>query len=354
MANDQTGVGGSPRWRRSLTLGSAAAVAGVVLVGCGSSGPSASAPCDVISLATDVLPSVVTISASAPGGGAAGTGSGEVIRSDGYILTNNHVISQAANGGSVSVLFSGGESVPATITGRDPQTDLAVLKVTPPHALPVIKVGTSDSVQVGQPVVALGAPLGLSGTVTSGIVSQLDRTVQVPGEDDRHALLVSAIQTDAAINPGNSGGALVNCGGQLVGVPTAGAQVPGPAAAGGSIGLGFAIPVDLAERIADEIISTGTVTHAYFGLQTVPIPASAAQQEGLPEGLFVNGVAPAGPAAQAGIRVGDVITQVEGEPAASNLQFEELSLTKQPGDEVGVTYSRAGHSATANITLGST
>jgi putative serine protease PepD len=338
---------------QGLALGSVVAVSGIALAGC-SSGPSASAPCNVISLANDVLPSVVTISATAPGGAGGGTGSGEVIRSDGYILTNNHVISVAANGGSVEVLFSGGESVPATITGRDPQTDLAVLKVTPPHDLKVIKIGSSDSVQVGQPVVALGAPLGLSGTVTSGIVSQLDRTVQVPGEDDMHALLVSAIQTDAAINPGNSGGALVNCSGELVGVPTAGAQVPGPGSAGGSIGLGFAIPVDLAVKLSDEIISTGRVTHAYLGLQTIPVPPAAAAQEGLPAGLFVNGVRPDGPAAQAGIRPGDVITKIDDEDATTNLQLEELSLTKKPGEQVTVVYSRDGHSTTATITLGST
>jgi putative serine protease PepD len=167
---------------------------------------------------------VVTIAAS--GSGGSGTGSGEVIRSDGYILTNNHVISVAANGGSVQVLFSDGQTAPATITGRDPQTDLAVLHVQPSASLHVISLGTSSTVKVGQPVMAIGAPLGLSGTVTSGIVSALDRTVQVPGDDDKSALLVSAMQTDAAINPGNSGGALVNCEGQLVGVPTAGATVP--------------------------------------------------------------------------------------------------------------------------------
>jgi putative serine protease PepD len=224
--------------------------------------------CPVTSVADQVVPSVVTIAASGPGG--SGTGSGEVIRQGGYILTNNHVISIAASGGSVEVLFADGQTVPATITGRDPQTDLAVLKVQTSRQLKVISLGSSSSVKVGQPVVAIGAPLGLSGTVTSGIVSALDRTVQVPGENERSALLVSAVQTDASINPGNSGGALVNCEGQLVGVPTAGATVPN--SGGGSIGLGFAIPVDLAKTIADEIIATGRVTHAFFGLQTVPIP----------------------------------------------------------------------------------
>lgn len=337
---------------RRGALGSVVVLAGVTLAACGSSGSSSAEPCNVISLADQVLPSVVTISASAPGSGGSGTGSGEVIRSDGYILTNNHVISIAANGGSVEVLFSGGETVPATITGRDPQTDIAVLKVTPPHDLKVIKLGSSDSVKVGQPVVALGAPLGLSGTVTSGIVSALDRTVQVPGDDDSQALLVSAVQTDAAINPGNSGGALVNCSGELIGVPTAGAQVPSPHAAGGSIGLGFAIPVDLAKSLSDEIIKTGSVTHAYFGLETVPIPPSAAAQEGLPEGLFVRAVTAGGPAAQAGLSASDVITTIDGEPATTNLQLEELSLTKKAGDQVAIGYSRNGHAATTTITLG--
>ena len=191
----------------------------------GASSGAAAASCSVTPVANKVVPSVVTIAAKGPSG--AGTGSGEVIRSDGYILTNNHVISIAAtDGGSVEVQFSDGKSSPATITGRDPQTDLAVLKVQNPGKLKVIALSTSASLQVGQPVVAIGAPLGLSGTVTSGIVSALNRTVEVPGDDDKSALLVGAVQTDAAINPGNSGGALVNCEGQLVGVPSAGASVP--------------------------------------------------------------------------------------------------------------------------------
>jgi len=311
------------------------------------SSSSTASACPVISVADQVVPSVVTIAASGPEGG--GTGSGEFIRPDGYILTNNHVISVAASGGSVKVQFADGQTAPATITGRDPQTDLAVLKVEPPHQLRVISLGSSSSVKVGQPVVAIGAPLGLSSTVTSGIVSALDRTVEVPGENDRSALLVSAVQTDAAINPGNSGGALVNCEGQLIGVPTAGAAVPN--AGGGSIGLGFAIPVDLAKSIADEIIATGRVTHAFFGLQTAPIPPAAAEQAGLPEGLYVQAVTAGGPAAAAGLRAGDVITKIDGKPATSNIQLQELTLTKKPGDTVSIDYSRDGHSATATVTL---
>ena len=316
----------------------------------GSSSPVA---CQVTTVANDVLPSVVTIAAS--GSAGSGTGSGEMIKSDGYILTNNHVISAAANGGSVKVLFADGTTASATIVGRDVLTDLAVLKVQPPSGLKPISFGSSASLRIGQPVVALGAPLGLSGTVTSGIVSALDRTVEVPGENDRSALLVSAIQTDAAINPGNSGGALVNCDGQLIGVPTAGAVVPSASgeASGGSIGLGFAIPVDLAQPIANEIISTGRVTHAFFGVEAIPIPAHAAAQAGVPEGLFVAAVVPGGPAAQAGLAHGDVITKIDGEPARSTVQLAKLTLTKTPGDTVPVTYYRSGRSHDVNIRLGS-
>jgi putative serine protease PepD len=316
----------------------------------GTAGSSTVSACAVTPVADQVIPSVVTIFASGSGGSGSGTGSGEVIRSDGYILTNNHVISIAASGGSVQVLFADGQTETATITGRDPQTDLAVLHVQPSNRLKVIALGSSATVKVGEPVVAIGAPLGLSGTVTSGIISALDRTVEVPGDNDRSALLVSAQQTDASINPGNSGGALVNCAGQLIGVPTAGATVPG--GGGGSIGLGFAIPVDLAKAIADEIIATGRVTHAYFGLATVPIPPAAAAQAGVPEGLYVQAVTPGGPAAMAGLRAEDIITTIDGEPATSNLQLEELTLTKKPGDTVSIGYSRAGQPATATITLG--
>jgi putative serine protease PepD len=353
------------RWLPWLVLAGALVVGGVAGGAIVAATKSSAAPttsssggtgqvsvCNVTSVADQVIPSVVTISASGRGG--SGTGSGEVIRSDGYILTNNHVIAIAADGGSVEVLFSDGQTAPATITGRDPQTDVAVLKIDTSRKLQVIAMGSSSSVQVGEATVVIGAPLGLSGTVTSGIVSALDRTIHVPAENDKTALLVGAIQTDASINPGNSGGAMVNCSGQLIGVPTAGATVPSPSgeSSGGSIGLGFAIPVELANRIADEIIATGSVTHAYFGLATVAIPPAAAAQGGVPQGLFVQTVAPGGPAAQAGLREGDVITKINGEPASSTVQLQELTLTKRPGDTVQLEYWRAGQTATAAVTLG--
>ncbi|HEX7161710.1 MAG TPA: trypsin-like peptidase domain-containing protein [Trebonia sp.] len=310
------------------------------------------AACSVTSVADNVLPAVVTIAVTGPAG--AGTGSGEVIRDDGYILTNNHVIAAAAEGGKAEVTFAAGATVPATIVGRDVLTDLAVLKVSLPKNAKVIAMGSSSSLRVGQPVVVLGAPLGLSGTVTSGIVSALDRTVEVPAEEDRNALLVSAVQTDAAINPGNSGGAMVNCSGQLVGVPSAGATVPSPSgeSSGGSIGLGFAIPVDLAKTISNEIIDTGRVTHAFFGLQTVPIPPAVAAEAGISEGLFVAGVVANGPSEQAGLRQGDIITKVDGNAATSNVQLQELTITKNPGDKVSVDYTRDGRSGSTTVTLG--
>jgi putative serine protease PepD len=353
----------SRRWLPWAALGAALVVGGViggVIVGVTkSSASTAAAPspatvsaCAVTSVANQVLPSVVTISARGQGEG--GTGSGEVIKSDGYILTNNHVIAVAANGGSVDVQFADGRTAPATITGRDPLTDLAVIKVDTSAKLKVIAMGESSSVKIGQPTVVIGSPLGLSGTVTSGIVSALDRTIQVPGENDSTALLVSAIQTDAPINPGNSGGAMVNCSDQLIGVPSAGATVPTSSgeSSGGSIGLGFAIPVDLAKTISNEIISTGSVTHAFFGLETLPIPPVAAEQAGLPEGLYVRAVTPGGPAAQAGLRAEDVITSINGAPATSNIQLQELALTKKPGDTVTLEYQRNGHTTKTSVTLG--
>ena len=314
-------------------------------------GSSGGSSCNATTVATDQLPSVVTIFAGGAGD-SGGVGSGEVIRSNGYILTNNHVILPAVGGGTLQVVFDDGSTAQATITGRDPLTDLAVVRVSDKSDLRAIPVGNSSDLRIGQGVVALGAPLGLSSTVTGGIVSALGRTVHVPGEADQTALLTDAVQTDAAINPGNSGGALVDCSGDLIGVPTAGASVPSSSgeASGGSIGLGFAIPSNLAVKVADEIISTGTVTHAFIGIQAEPLSASALRESGT-HGLRVTVVTAGGPAASAGLRVGDIITTIQGQPAESADQLMALTLTKRAGDRIELGYEREGRKATATVTL---
>lgn len=314
---------------------------------------SAATSCSVTRVANKVLPSVVTVTATGSGDSGGDTGSGTAIRGD-YILTNNHVISVAANGGRVDVLFAGGQTEPATIVGRDRLTDLAVLKVRPTSELRPATMGSAKGLKIGEPVVAVGSPLGLAGTITAGIVSALDRTIEVPGEKNGSALLVSAVQTDAAINPGNSGGALVDCKGDLVGVPTATASVPnasGPASAG-SVGLGFAIPINLASTIANEIIKTGRVRHAFFGLQTVAIPKAAASESGVYEGLYVATANRNGPSFRAGMRDGDIITSIDGQRATTNNQLAELTVTKQPGDTVTIDYERDHRSLRAKVTLG--
>jgi putative serine protease PepD len=271
-----------------------------------------------------------------------------VIRSDGYVLTNDHVIAPAGSTGELVVLFADGHSERASVVGRDPRSDLAVLRV-PRTGLETIPLGDSATLQVGQPVVALGAPLGLSSTVTSGIVSALGRTVQLPSTQGVRALVADGIQTDAAINPGNSGGALVDCSGDLVGVPTAGASIPtqGGQSSGGSIGLGFAIPVNLAARIAEELIAHGSVSHAYLGLEAQPVVAPSGER-----GLLLTNVAAGGPAARAGLREGDVIVTIEGAPATSVDQLAVLTLTKRAGEGVEIAYDRSGTRATTTITLG--
>lgn len=315
--------------------------------GSANNGSSAGA-CAVTGIAKAVMPSVVTVRVQDSSGNPAGTGSGEFLTKDGYILTNNHVISPGASGGAVSIQLVSGQTYPVTIVGRDPQTDIAVLKADGSSFNP-ITFATDSQVKIGESVFAVGAPLGLSDTVTAGIVSGLNRTIRVPSDNGGTALLVAAIQTDAAINPGNSGGTLANCAGELVGVPTAGATAPDsrgePVA--GSIGLGFAIPADAAHKVADELIKNGSVVHSYFGIAVVPV-----QKDNSTTGLYLTSVAPSGPAASAGLRQGDIITRIDGADAHNADQIQAITLTKKPGETVKLTYSRSGTSRTATVTLG--
>lgn len=306
------------------------------------------AVCQAQRVADEVLPTVVTIDVT--GSGGAGNGTGALIRETGYILTNSHVIAPAAAGGTIDVTFANGQSVPATLIGRDTRNDIAIVKADTDDDLPVIDTGESEELSVGQPVVALGAPLGLSSTVTAGIVSALGRNVPVPVDDSRSTVLAGAIQTDAAINPGNSGGPLVDCAGRLIGVNTAIATVPGEnGGSAGSVGIGFAVPVDLAMRIADEIIENGSIAYPSLGAQVTPVPPAVAKAWGIPHGLFVQGIT--GAAAAAGLQAGDVIVSIDGRTMDSVDALALLLIPKKVGDEVEIKYLRGGEERTTTATL---
>ena len=302
----------------------------------------------VAGIAAAVLPTVVSISAT-DASGSGGTGSGFVIRGDGYLLTNNHVIAAAAGGGTIDVTFGDGTSTRARIVGRTPTYDLAVLRVKVKD-LPTATLGNSDSLVVGDPVVAVGSPLGLSGTVTTGIVSALDRPVTA-GDTTGDVSYISAIQTDAAINPGNSGGPLVDARGRVVGVNSAIASLGASGGQAGSIGLGFAIPINQARRIAEELIADGTAEYPIVGVNldlTYPgpgakiLPAPVDGREPLVAG---------GPAALAGLQPGDVIVEVDGQPVATYEEFVVAIRTFLPGDAVTLSVRRDGDTRDFTVTL---
>ena len=309
------------------------------------------APDSVAGIAGRVLRSTVSISVRS--GSTGGSGSGVVLRSDGYVLTNNHVVAAAATGGTITVTVNGseGRELPAQIVGRDPETDLAVLKVTGSSSLTPATLGRSADLVVGDPVVAIGSPLGLNGTVTTGIISALNRTVNVPAEGGGRATpLLNAIQTDAAINPGNSGGALVDLEGAVIGINSAIATLGGGSATGdqsGSIGVGFAIPVDEARSVAEEIIRTGKATHPAVGVEA----GNEVADDGTKQGARVSRVVAGGPAAVAGLQVGDVISKV-GDTRVGSVDELILALRQsRVGDRVTVTYSRSGQERTAPVVL---
>ena len=317
----------------------------------GGSSSSASvdrAPESVAGIAAKVMQSTVSIAVSGRGG--QGTGSGVVIRSDGYILTNNHVVESAKDGGEITVTLDGAEgNLPAKIVGLDPVTDLAVIQVQGGGQFPAAALGQSRDLVVGDPVIAIGSPLGLSGTVTTGIVSALNRTVNTPAENGTSFPLFNAIQTDAAINPGNSGGALVNARGEVIGINSAIATLGGGPfggeQTGGSIGVGFAIPVDEARSVAEEIIRTGRATHPSIGISATTVTGDER------EGALVRALTPGGAAGEAGLRPTDLIIRLDDTAVTSVDELILATRQHKVGDTVTVTYLRGGEERTAEILL---
>lgn len=337
--------------------------------------PTANAPIgSVEEVAAKVVPSVVKLETKL--GRASEEGSGIVLTSDGLILTNSHVVSAIGAGpndpkapgglpsplpgnpadpsakpgpaGAITrVTFADGRTAPFTIVGTDPSSDIAVVRAEGVSGLTPITLGSSAILKVGQDVVAIGSPLGLEGTVTTGIVSALNRPVAAGGDASNQSTVLDAIQTDAAINPGNSGGALVNMAGELVGVNSAIATLGGdsPKSQSGSIGLGFAIPVDQAKRIADELISTGSASRASLGVQ-VSNDVSA-------QGAKIVEVIKGGAAANAGLPNGVVVTKVDDRVIGSADALVAAVRSRAPGEKLTLTYlDNGGGPQTVEVTLG--
>ncbi len=330
----------------------------------------AAADGSVEQVAATLLPSVVSVLSSSSS--SAGEGSGVILTADGMILTNNHVISGAT---SLQVQFNDGTTAEATVVGADPTDDLAVIKASGVSGLKPATLGSSADLQIGQPVIAVGSPLGLSATVTSGIVSALNRPVrtssaedqqqqqqqqqQLPGQDQQQSqastsqdTVMNAIQTDAAINPGNSGGPLVDMSGNVIGINSAIASLSASSSGeGGSIGVGFAIPIDQAKRIAQEIIDTGKATHAVLGASVGD--ATQGDNSLLTVGAKVADVTAGSGAEKAGLKSGDVITKLGSQNVDSADALIAAVRSAAPNSQVDVTYTRGGDSNTVTVTLGS-
>ena len=304
--------------------------------------------------AAKAAPSVVTLYVSS--GSNSGSGSGVVLTDDGYVLTNNHVVTlEGAETGTVQVRTADGTLYDAEVVGTDPASDLAVVKLDGASGLTPATFADSDEVQVGDVAVAIGAPLGLSNTVTDGIISATGRAVATGSTQD-DATAIDAIQTDAAINPGNSGGALVNGAGEVIGINTAIATVasgiPGSQSQSGNIGVGFAIPANTAQRIAKELIADGSATRAFLGVSTRT--AADDQNSGVGTGAEIVSVEPDSAAAGAGLQAGDVVTAVGDRPVTTSTELTAAVRAKAPGDTVELTVRRGNDTRTAEVTLGST
>ncbi|MEU3978575.1 trypsin-like peptidase domain-containing protein [Streptomyces sp. NPDC026672] len=318
--------------------------------------PSGRPADSVAGIAARALPSVVTLHVT--GRREQGTGTGFVLDTRGHILTNNHVVEPAGPGGDITITFSGGDTAPAEVVGRDSGYDLAVVRVKGVRGLTPLPLGNSDNVQVGDPVVAIGAPFDLANTVTSGIISAKERPITSGGDNNGSDVsYVDALQTDAPINPGNSGGPLLDARARVVGVNSAirsaddAAETEGGQA--GSIGLGFAIPVNQAKRVAEELINDGRATHPVIGVTLDMNYDGDGARIGSRGGDGGPAVTVGGPGDRAGLKSGDVITEVDGRRVHSGEELIVRTRAHRPGDRLGLTVERAGHERRVSLVLGS-
>jgi putative serine protease PepD len=310
-----------------------------------SGGSVAAASGSIAAAAAKTTPSTVDISVNL--GRGTGEGSGVILTADGNVLTNNHVVAGAQ--GPITVTLADGSEHQATLVGTSPSFDLAVIKIQGVSGLTPAELGQSAGLQVGQQVVAIGSPQGLTGTVTNGIISAFNRTVAVQGEDGS-AVVYNGLQTDAPINPGNSGGPLVNLDGQVVGINSAIATSSGTQGQGGSIGLGFAIPIDQATRVAQEIMQNGTATKPVLGVTGNVNRAGGATTSGT--GAQIGQVQAGSPAQQAGLAAGDVVTKVGSAKVEDFADLIARIGSYAPGSQVALTVQSGGATKTVQVTLG--
>ena len=348
LVGGAAGVGGAALWDGSQGE-PAAATATATTAPVVDQGDTPAQEGSVEAVASAVLPSVVKIDVSGQEG--SGSGSGIILTADGTILTNNHVVEVAGDGGSIRVSFADGTTAPAEILGTDPLTDPAVIKAQDVSGLQAATIGKSANLDVGQGVVAIGSPFGLDATVTSGIVSALDRPVNVGSDSQGNSTTYPAIQTDAAINPGNSGVPLVDLNGAVIGINSsirtaAQASPYGQSGQSGSIGLGFAIPIDEVMPIVDQMVAGETPTHARLGIRV-------GDSQGDTPGAAVGEVSDGSTAADAGLKSGDVITKVDDHHITSADSLVATIRSYRPGDTVTLTWVRGGQQQTADMQLDS-
>jgi putative serine protease PepD len=349
------GLAGAAAWQEwgadeSTATGSTSSTGSIPVVDTGDSpAPDGS----VEQVAAQVLPSVVKIDVAGEveGQPATGSGSGIILSDSGEILTNDHVVELAGDGGQISVSFENGDRADAEVIGTDPLTDTAVIKADGVDGLTPATIGKSGNLDIGQDVVAVGSPFGLDSTVTSGIVSALDRPVSVGTDAEGESTTYPAIQTDAAINPGNSGGPLVDMDGAVVGINSSIRTSGESAGEGGSIGLGFAIPIDEVMPIVEQMLAGETPTHARLGITVSDVE----QQPGdlPPEGAQVQEVSDSSTAAEAGLENGDVITRIDDTQITGADSLVATIRSYRPGDEVTVTYRRGDDDHQATLVLDS-